>query len=176
MGGSRSAYAVQKEFSQSVSSYWSASAGSIYPAVARLKKRGLLISRMLSWGAKGRRAYSISAKGRRALRLWVEDVSPATCRPSMDPVRTRLNFLQVLPDTKTKLRFIARAIRHTSVNLVALRAVLTDGRTKSSFVSHFKTTSVIYELEARLRWLTEAKALISRDAVRTGRRRPRAAR
>jgi len=102
--GAMTAYAIKEMFRGSPSGFWSGSAGAVYPLIKRLEARGLLDAQA---GADGKRAKSvldISKAGRAALADWIADAGRATDM-GYDPLRTRMQFLDLLPPARRK-RFL----------------------------------------------------------------------
>jgi PadR family transcriptional regulator, regulatory protein PadR len=68
-------YRIVDELRDRSSGAFSLSEGTVYPALYRLERRGLLSSRWASVGGRCRRVYSLTRKGRRALadrrREWI---------------------------------------------------------------------------------------------------------
>jgi DNA-binding PadR family transcriptional regulator len=94
--GPCTSYAVKELFRASPSEFWSGSAGSIYPLMRRLERRGLIVSAEGSTGRRGRRLHRVTAAGRRAFARWLGDARRAAGM-GFDPLRTRLVFLDLLP-------------------------------------------------------------------------------
>jgi DNA-binding PadR family transcriptional regulator len=94
--GPCTSYAVAEIFRGSPSEVWSGSAGSIYPLMRRLERRGLVVSESGATGRRGRRVYRATPEGRREFRRWLTDAGRAAGM-GHDPLRTRLVFLDLLP-------------------------------------------------------------------------------
>ena len=100
--GPCTSYTVKELFRASPSDFWSGSAGSIYPLMQRLEKRGLVASERGSTGRRGRRDYRITDAGRRAFRRWLTDAERAAGM-GFDPLRTRLVFFdQLSPQARAR--------------------------------------------------------------------------
>lgn len=68
----RSGYDFKELFEATALRQFSASPGSIYPALKRLEARGSLVSELVDTpGDRSRRVYSVSDGGRKALRHWL---------------------------------------------------------------------------------------------------------
>ena len=63
----RHGYAVLKELRQRSGGAFDLAEGTVYPALYRLEKQGLLESRRAEVGGRERRVYSLTAKGKAAL-------------------------------------------------------------------------------------------------------------
>ncbi|MGD0142657.1 MAG: helix-turn-helix transcriptional regulator [Rhizomicrobium sp.] len=162
--GPCSAYGVQQEFAGSASSHWSASAGSIYPVIQRLAKLGLVKSKLEPWGKRGKRNFVATSRGERALRSWIGALPPWTGKPTMDPIRTRMNFVAALKGRDLSLRFVDRATENTKAQILALTRRVKDSRKKDPPAQYLTMLGALYELQARLRWLREAREVLRRTA------------
>lgn len=87
-----SGYTLDKEFSESMGWFWSASHSQIYPELRKLEDAGLVESR-LEDGEKGqqRRIYNLTEAGERDLAAWLE--APTEYPPLRDAERVKLVFL-----------------------------------------------------------------------------------
>ncbi len=105
--GACTAYAVRRAFLVSLSSHWSGSAGAVYPALARLEKRGLVKSLSAARGAREAWKYELTRAGRADLRRWIEPpfLEHLVSVPP-DPLRTRLHFLALLTPTERRAFFV----------------------------------------------------------------------
>lgn len=74
-GGEVSGYDLIRTFRLSMSHYWHAHQGQIYPTLERMERRGLIRSReVVQQGRPNKRAYSMTEAGSRMLMQWL--VSP----------------------------------------------------------------------------------------------------
>lgn len=99
--GPATAYVVKTYLSSSPSRFWSGSAGSIYPLITRLDRRGLLSASDADTGKRKATAYSLSKAGHDALADWITDIDRAM-DPGLDPLRMRLAFLTLVPPARRK--------------------------------------------------------------------------
>jgi DNA-binding PadR family transcriptional regulator len=84
-----------------------ASKGQIYPAVRRLRGRGLLETRKVAGDARNTEEIFVTEAGRHAVRAWVRNIG----HPHIvldDPLRTRILYFFVLTRDE-QLEFIAKA-------------------------------------------------------------------
>ncbi|MCS6625417.1 PadR family transcriptional regulator [Roseibacterium beibuensis] len=151
--GPCSAYVVRLEFAHSHSAQWSASAGSIYPAVKRLQGLGLLDSTPRPWGRRGRTELTLTSAGLGALRAWIQRMDSWTADPTSDPVRTRLFFLDALELDEERRAAIRKAEENTRSKLESLRRHVEDLKHASAGVEYLAALGGVFELEARSRWL-----------------------
>lgn len=138
------AYAIAECFSCSPSSWWSGSAGAIYPLVQRLHKNGLLTAKSSSTGKRKSKLFSLTSKGEAAFREWLLDAERAA-NPGFDPLRTRLIFLDAV-STRDRRRFLSRVEARLSDDATTL----IDDPNTSSVMKRFHKSWLKY----RLSWLT----------------------
>jgi DNA-binding PadR family transcriptional regulator len=99
-------YQVRREFTDSPSTYWSGSAGAIYPLMTRLESAGLLRSVAHATGSRKSRLYNLTPAGRKALVRWVgPPLPPGIVSVPPDPLRMRIAFMTVLPPARRR-RFL----------------------------------------------------------------------
>jgi DNA-binding PadR family transcriptional regulator len=147
------AYTVRKRLGESLSSYWSNSAGSIYPLIERLVSRKWLLVREEAFGTRVLKRYRLSAAGRRQLEAWLSaPVSPAAAAHTFDPLRTPVFFLDLV-DAEQRRAYLEDARRETERNLKLHRADLEAVRKDASRYEVLGREGAIGELEARLRWI-----------------------
>ena len=90
---------------------WSAGFSQIYPELARLRRRGWVLQRILGPRHGPRRLlYRVTASGRRELRSWL--LEPAPPPRHNDPGLARLALLDVLapPERRRALRALEAAL------------------------------------------------------------------
>lgn len=156
-GGPLTAYEIAKPFAASVSSYWSGSAGAIYPLVRRLEEKGFLQGEVTQWNSRKKRTFTITPTGLAALREWLAPpFAPAVGAPAFDPIRTRIAFLGALPP-RVRGRFLDDAERVVRDQLAELERVHTRERQTGATFDALATRGAMHELHARLRWLVEVR-------------------
>lgn len=152
--GPLTAYEIAKPFAQSPSTYWSGSAGAIYPLVKRLEEKGLLASEIAKWNSRKKRTFTITAEGLKVLREWLTPPFAADVGAvSFDPVRTRVSFLGVLP-AKQRERFLDDAERVIREQLEAMEELHAN---ETEVFEKLARLGGVHELRARLRWLSEVR-------------------
>jgi len=159
--GPMTAYEIARTFATSLSSYWSGSAGAIYPMVKRLQRRGLIRGKRT-----GRRVrFEVTAGGLRAIRSWLRPpFASSVGGPTFDPVRTRLFFIGALPRSQWN------AVIDGAVDVVSGELVRAGEKRKEDLASEniseaIGALGVIYELRARLQWLRAVRVLLRDDSV-----------
>ena len=154
--GPCTAYAVRQEFAVSSTPRWSASAGSIYPALRRLLQWRLVRAEEQRWGPRGKTRFSITPSGLGRLRAWVAPpFGDVLGGPAFDPLRTRACFLGSM-DARARRRFVREAERATRAALARIRARPPRRAPKGDYDAFAGRGSEL-ELVARLRWLTELR-------------------
>lgn len=103
-GGHETAFQVRRAFANSLSLEWKGSAGAVYPAVKRLRARGL-IAASPAHDNRGAHRLRLSPSGKAALRDWACDAKLATS-VGVDPFRLRAGVWTSL-DPKRRKRLFA---------------------------------------------------------------------
>jgi DNA-binding PadR family transcriptional regulator len=163
--GPCTAYAVRKAFLDAPSTYWSGSAGAIYPLVARLEERGLLSARERPWGRGTKKLLSLTDAGHRTLRRWLAPPLPVwVAAHTADPVRTRLFYLEALPAAE-RMPFVDDAEAKTRLYLAHVRGETQRLVAEGDPFELMAARGIEIELEARLAWLAEVRATVGRHAA-----------
>jgi len=152
--GPATAYRIRNFLGISLSSYWSGSAGAIYPLLERLVASGAVRTEETPFGTRTRRRYSLTRRGRTLVRKWLAaPVAEAVVAHTYDPVRTRVFFLDLV-DADAARDYVTSAIAGTERAVARHRAEL--GETPDlSPIERIGRRGAIRELEARLGWLRE---------------------
>ncbi len=155
--GPLTAYEIAKPFAESPSSYWSGSAGAIYPLVRRLEQKGLLQGENAQWNSRSKRTFTVTPQGLAALREWLAPPFPeAAGAASFDPVRTRVGFIQALP-SRGHRKFVDDAERVVREQLARLESIHAAEKADARPLDALVTSGAIHELRARLTWLAEVR-------------------
>lgn len=156
-------YAVRRHFVDSPTPAFSSSAGTIYPAVARLVQQRLLSATADARGAQARSQLAITAAGRRAHLAWLFQEDASAClRPQPDPLRTRIYFLGLLP-RRAQRTFLARALRTLEAQVAELEAYArTYPPEGPTLYSRLASDGITELARARLRWLTRVRDQLAR--------------
>ncbi|HEX3108176.1 MAG TPA: helix-turn-helix transcriptional regulator [Thermoanaerobaculia bacterium] len=158
--GPMTAYEVAALYARSLSPYWSGSAGAVYPLVKRLRQRGLIRGLRRAWNGKKKTVLEVTDAGVATLREWLTPpLPPDAAAPSQYPLRTRLYFVDVLSDGEKRAFFrdAERAVREQLAAAKKQRRQDADAANVSEAIGHL---GVVYELEARLRWLRAARGAL----------------
>jgi DNA-binding PadR family transcriptional regulator len=161
--GPLTAYAVRRHFADSPTPAFSSSAGTIYPAIARLVRARLLTAKKVARGAQKRAQLTITAAGRHAHIAWLFDPRSNFLRPPPDPLRTRVYFLGLLP-ARERRAFLARALAQLTAQIDELeryaRSWPAEGATRYSRLASDGLTELA---RARHRWLAKVQAELAAD-------------
>lgn len=103
--GPCTAYQIRQGFKGSPTPEWSASAGSIYPAIKRMVRRGWLVSSPREGDGRATQYLSLTAAGKQALSRWADDLDRATS-PGQDPFRLRISHWLRLDKQERQKRFL----------------------------------------------------------------------
>ncbi len=144
------AYAIKRQFEQSNSSSWSASAGTIYPLMKKLERLHLIDGQDdLSGPTKKRRIYTISASGRAQLTHWMATLPDWAGEAVPEPIRTRTFFLSALKPEERQA-FLDEAKARTEGMISSLEVAVMSAEDK---IESLACLGALYELRARAEWL-----------------------
>ncbi len=155
--GPCTAYAVRKQFQESISSHWSASTGSIYPLMRRLADRGLIAGRVLHRGRRPGREYHITPPGRQALRGWIgPPVDRTAVDGTFDPLRTRTFFLGLLDQGELASWLDSAAAELKRLEKITLERIA-ELESDGSRFALLATRNALGEVRARKAWLVTVR-------------------
>lgn len=156
--GACTAYTVRAHFRASPSARFSDSAGSVYPMVERLRRRGLLRARAERQGRRRATVYECTPDGLKALRRWIAVPEDAGDLATWDPLRTRVLSLGLLPRA-ARLRWVERAQQALAAHADAIaRARAADTDASPWLVLAHRNAEL--QVAARRRWLAEVRAAV----------------
>jgi len=151
----RTGYDLARVIAEEVEPIWKAEISQIYPALARLRREGHVVLRVLG-PRRGphRNLYRVTAAGRRELRRWLLEPPPAP--RGRDDGLARIAFLDTLPAPER--RQVLRGYEKTvSEEIKRLRGEpAPDGFRRDA------REAAVEKLEAAKRW---ARALSSRPSL-----------
>jgi PadR family transcriptional regulator AphA len=117
-----SGYELAKEFECELGRYaWQAGHTSIYPELAKLAERGLVVAS--DTGARGRRTYEITDAGRAELRDWL--MTPTGSAVVRNESVLRLFLVSALPPEDAR-ELLKRIAAHTAEEAAELRRLLAE--------------------------------------------------
>ena len=102
--GPMTSYGVRRAFLDSPSSFWSASAGAIYPALSRMEDAGWVVSEDATRGKRPAKTLRLTETGEATMFDWVTDISTAI-GPGFDPFRLRAPlWMRLEPAARAELK------------------------------------------------------------------------
>jgi DNA-binding PadR family transcriptional regulator len=154
-GAPCTAYWIRRQLQKSPSSFFSGSAGAVYPAIERLEQRALIKATVLEEGRRTSRQYKLTAKGRKALKAWLlPPFPPEDVAFTMDPVRTRVYYLEAL-SPENRRHFVEEALVQARRRVAVVEAESEGRRESGDRFSYLGGLGVVHEAKARVRWLEE---------------------
>ena len=147
------AYRIRRQLKASPSPHWSASAGSVYPLLERLKKPRYISAETDDEDGRGRKYLSVSTSGRRELRNWIlAGTGHEVISVTNDPIRTRSFFLDVItrPDQK---EFLEKLIEQMESLLQDNNEYLDQQSQEDDLFGFLGAKGVCLATEARIEWL-----------------------
>ena len=135
--GEQTAFKVRRSFALSPSLEWRGSAGSVYAAIKRLEKAGMINARATG-DARATRLLSVTKRGRDAMFAWACDSARASSA-GIDPFRMRAGIWaglgaerrrKIVREARAELERSIRAYKSFSRNNDAIERVSVDLATR----------------------------------------------
>lgn len=159
----RIGYELARALREEIDPAWSAGFSQIYPALARMRRKGWVLLRILGPRRGPRRhLYRITSAGRRELRRWLEE-APSPPRGN-DKALARVAFLDALPLPERRRALLAAEGAFGS-EITRLRALPVPGGFRS-----LARRAAIERLEAQRRFLRSGGAAPAAPESPAGRR------
>ena len=156
------AYRVRLELKEAPSSHWRASAGSVYPLLARLQKDELIKATADSQDGRGKQMLAISRKGIIALKQWIKAGNKSDLVSSVtDPLRSRTFFLDVLTESQ-RLDYLDDLIGHMESYLAETKLRMEKTDQEVDQFDYLGSLGAFRLTEARLDWLHTVRDSIGR--------------
>lgn len=153
--GPCTAYAIRQTFKRSPSPRFSGSAGAIYPLMARLTERGLLLREQNHHGRRQCATYTLSPAGLTRLRKWLRET---TDRDAVidDPLRLKLLFSgHLTPQERND--WLTRSIELIERKAAEFEALRPNNTNIDPTLHKFARWNVICTLRARADWLRRVR-------------------
>jgi len=153
----KSGYEIRKALATTPMAHYSDSPGSVYPALKRMEKRGLVRSEEESVGQRKRQRYACTTKGNSALKQWLtKSVTRADVIYNLDELLLRFAFMQPLSRRET-LAFLADLAQHLEEHVVELKKFFAGVKKAMPITGRLAMESGIESYETILRWARRAK-------------------
>lgn len=147
------AYRVRSDLKDAPSSHWNASAGSVYPLLARLENDGLVAATTDKQDGRGKQTLTISREGKTALREWIRIGTDSDLISSVtDPIRSRSFFLDILSQSQ-RSEFLDKLIQNVEAYLAETKERLEKADKNRDQFDYFGSLGAFKITEARLDWL-----------------------
>jgi len=157
--GPITAYGVLQRFIASTTRGWSASSGAIYPAIKRLIADGLVQATPEPGDKRSTRQLMLTSKGKAALRDWLLELQDWMGGAVVDPVRTRMNYIGLLPHAQ-QLELIDKAKGNARSALAEIEDFVPDPTAHEQWGLKLGAAGARADVDARLAWLEQVRALV----------------
>jgi|GEM_PF-693249 len=157
-------YAVRMMIEKNLSTTFSSSAGSIYPLMRRLEKRGLMKSVASARGKRKHVEYSVTPAGKKAVQDWVRPPYDEGDLWPTDGLRERFHYLNLLSRDEQRA-WIESARAELEAGMERLKTL---PEPPEGFETHIALvrSNVRRINKARLAWLKEVEDHL--DQIRAG--------
>ena len=158
------AHLIRTRFRQSPSARFSDSAGSVYPMVRRLEKRGAVASKLEKQGRRKVRYYTSTKSGRKALREWIRPPFPAAVSVTVDPLRTRMLYLELLTP-KQRSNWLDQAEQVLARQLEQIGHAAMSPNEQHDLFMELARQNALLEVKARLKWIRLARQRLGETSL-----------
>ena len=156
------AYALRTVLKASPSSHWRASAGAIYPLLARLEDEELIIGEEDENDRRGRKLLTITPRGKKAFKAWIREITdPELIADVYDPLRTRVFFLDALSNGEQQ-RFADDVLGALNRYKKITETHLTDRPASDDLFEHLGALGGAINAESRVTFHKKLQAAIRR--------------
>lgn len=159
----QSGYDLRKTFTETAMRHYSDSPGSIYPALRRLKGKGLIEAEPKD--RRGREQFHLTAAGVEALLAWLgQDVTRDRVVFGLQELMLRFAFMDGNVPRSTAIRFLEQFEREFGVYAGELRAKFErDSALKLVHTGLLAFQLGVESMEAQLSWARKARARLVND-------------
>jgi DNA-binding PadR family transcriptional regulator len=160
----QSGYDLRKTFTETAMRHYSDSPGSIYPALRRLRTRGLIEAEPKD--RRGREVFHLTPAGVESLLKWLsQDISREDVMFRLAELMLRFAFMDGNVPRATAILFLEQFEREFSVYVAELRVKFErDSYLKPVHTGLLAFQSGIEGMEAQLNWARNARARLAEDA------------
>ena len=157
------AYLVRSELREAPSSLWRASAGSVYPLLARLETEGLVATTTDENDGRGRKLLKVTTAGRKSLSEWViAGADPERISSVTDPIRSRTFFLDVLSEAKRR-DYLSDLVTLMESYLAETKDRLNRAEESGDTCDYLGSLGAMKVTKARLDWLRVVRRRMSKS-------------
>lgn len=155
---------LKNEFEARTGAMWPLNVGQVYGTLSRFERDGLV--RVIDEGSEGQKVYGVTEAGRDRLRGWF-DTPTQTLPPARDPLVLKL-IMAIGRDGPRPDEVIQRERRSAVQLLQELTVLKRNGSMESDLGWAFLLDSLIFQTEARVRWLDDCDARLRKGDLTGG--------
>ena len=157
-------YRVLKTFRDSMSAYWSASTGSIYPIIARLQKRKLILSSKQPKRHQTASQIKISAKGKSELaKSLAPDRQLGGELMAFDPLRLRVRHLGIL-NSRGQKQFLDAVQKTLRKQLESVRADAVEKKKQDDLFASLMAEGARQSIQGQLKWIDHIRKTLAKSS------------
>lgn len=164
-----SGYQIRQIFETSEMGNYSSSPGSIYPALKRLTRLGLIENKVEDQErSKKRRVFALTSTGRNCLIKWLHQaVSREEVYRHMDELLLRFAFMDKLVSTANQLHFLRQIENFLPTKIQELQGFLEEHSKNIPLNGRLAIMHGIAVLQAHHVWVQKALETLNTSAVNT---------
>src|SRR5712692_6775529 len=152
---------LKNEFEARTGTMWPLNVGQVYSTLGRLERDGLV--RVLEHGSEAQKLYEITEAGLEQLRSWF-DTPTQMLPPARDELVLKL--VMAVGHEGVNLQDVIQAERRGAVELLQeLTLLKRKGSLEKDLGWAFLLDSLIFQTEARVRWLDDSEARLHRHGA-----------
>lgn len=156
---------LKTEFENRTGGVWPLNAGQVYTTLDRLERDGYV--RQVDSGPDGQKDYEITRAGRRRLEEWYSRPAKLKAPPRDELV---LKLVMAVSSADVSVTDVIQSERKAALQLLQEYTRLKrDADSDADLGWTFLLDSLIFQAEARVRWLDACEARIGRSGKRSGR-------
>lgn len=156
----RSGYDLRKIFTSTPFSHFSDSPGAVYPALARLRRRGW-VTASAPTGGRRKRLFRLTATGRKAWLSWLRRPPTGTdVIRGMDHLFVRFAFMGEALPAEVVVRFLNTLAREIDEHVEDLRQFRREAAAGMSITGRLAYDAGVESYETHAAWARRARAII----------------
>lgn len=162
--GDKTGYDILKILRKSPSLHWKSTAGSVYPALDRLERKGLVVGEAVTQeGRPNRKTFRLSSRGREVFLRWLTDRTVGTDPKDAHHVLLKLIFSHHIGLRET-IALIEAYRERIGEELERVESIIARCRDGIPVNQYLALTNGAESLRAQLLWTQMAKARLEEEA------------